>query len=144
MLDLIARDHPVETVVIRTMRQYMPACALTLRQLVTASELPPHLVSAAVATLERAGAITVLTNPAFDSVYWLQRLKSMDEVCAADARVGPWFRHATTLTAKRSVAQTIAAMRQPKPRKPRPPTGAARSRVHPPPAPNDSDESIDI
>ncbi len=127
VLDLIARDHPVETVIIRTMRQYMPACALTLRQIVTASELPPSMVQTALGVLEQSGAVVVLSHPQSDPVFWLQRMKYMEDMCA-DPRVAVWFKHATVMNGKRSVAQTMASLRtQPsKPRKLRRPPGVPR------------------
>lgn len=105
-IDLVARECPMEAIVLRFLLQRWPACAMTVTHLSTESGLLPAEVATAVQSLLAVGGVRVLAHPSgrrADDIVWMQPMVSMQRLCANTRWVAAWFRDARTTCTRPTV-----------------------------------------
>lgn len=115
-LDLIQRDFPAETAVLRALLLHSPSCALTMTQVVQESGLAFSVALQAARALEAVHGVKLLAHPSgrqIDLIVWLQRMRRMEQLCAAFPWVAAWHRAAKAARSKPTIKQLFRRRRPP-------------------------------
>ena len=115
--DLIALNHPVESILIRHLLDLGPSFAATAERLTTITQLPPHVVHLGLACLVAAGGVVKLYPPVNHAdqtfiVFWLQKMQTFAQLSSSHSWVKKWLTAATaTVTLKDSRRRAAIGVR---------------------------------